>query len=107
MIKKIEILGMSLDNYTVKEAMQKVEGFLHNSVMNTIEAVSMETLVKAQEEEQLKACIENLDLTIVSDKEILKAAKETSPQRIQETADNLFLEEFMKRAPRNSRTVYL
>lgn len=107
MIKKIEILGMSLDNYTVKEAMQKVEGFLHNSVMNTIEAVSMETLVKAQEEEQLKACIENLDLTIVSDKEILKAAKETSPQRIQETADNLFLEEFMKRASRNSRTVYL
>lgn len=107
MIKKLEILGMALDNYTVKEAMQKVEGFLNNPVMNTIETISMETLVKAQEEEELKECIEHLDLTIISDKEILKAAKETSQQRLQETVENLFLEEFMKRAARNNRTVYL
>ncbi len=107
MIKKIEILGMTLDNYTVKEAMLQVEGFLNNSVMNTIETISMETLVKAQEDKELKECIESLDLTIISDKEILKAAEENSSQRIQETSENLFLEEFMKRAARNNRTVYL
>lgn len=107
MIKKLEILGMALDNYTVQEAMLQVEGFLGNDMMNTVETISMDTLVRAQEDEQLKECIEGLDLTVVSDKEILKAAEAASPQRIQETVDNLFQREFMKRAARNNRTVYL
>ena len=36
MIKKIEILGMNLDNYTVREAMLQVEVYLTNDTMNTI-----------------------------------------------------------------------
>lgn len=108
MVKKLEILGMALDNYTVQEAMRHVEGFLGNDMMNTVETISMDTLVRAQEDEELKECIKSLDLTVVSDKEILKAAEaETSPQRIQETVDNLFQREFLKRAARNNRTVYL
>ena len=42
MMKKLKILGMELDNYTVWEAMGKVEGFLNTTIMNTVEAVSME-----------------------------------------------------------------
>lgn len=107
MIKKLEILGMELDNYTVREAMDQVESFLGTTVMNTVEAVSMEMLVKAQADDFLKECIEGLDLAIISDKEILKAAGETSPQRMRETVENAFLKEFMKRASWNGRTVYL
>ncbi|MEH2943871.1 WecB/TagA/CpsF family glycosyltransferase [Lachnospiraceae bacterium KK002] len=107
MIKKIEILGMELDNYTVRESMGQIEGFLTNTIMNTVGTISMDILVKAQEDSRLKKCIENLDLAIISDKEILKAAGVTAEQRIQETVDNEFQKEFMKRADRNRRSVYL
>ncbi len=107
MIKKIEILGMNLDNYTVREAMLQVEVFLTNDTMNTIENISMEMLVKAQNDEVLKECIEQLDLAIISEKEILKAAGVMSAQRMRETAENEFAQEFMKRIVRNNKTVYL
>lgn len=107
MIKKIEILGMQLDNYTVREAMLQVEEYLNNTVMNTIEAVSMEMLVKSQTDEALKECIAGLDLAIIIDKEILKAAGVNSAQRMKETVENDFFKEFMKRAARNNRMVYL
>ena len=107
MIKKIEILGIQIDNYTVREAMLQVETYLNNTVMNTIEAISMEMLVKAKEDETLKECIENLDLAIINDKEILKAAGASSPQRMKETTERQFFTEFMKRIIRNNKTVYL
>ena len=44
MIKKIEILGIQLDNYTVREAMLQAELFLDDKVMNIIEVITMETL---------------------------------------------------------------
>ena len=56
MSKKLEILGMALDNDTVQEAMLKVEGFLDSTMMKTVGTISMETLVKAQEDGQLKEC---------------------------------------------------
>lgn len=107
MSKKLEILGMALDNDTVQEAMLKVEGFLDSTMMKTVGTISMETLVKAQEDGQLKECIESLELTIISDKEILKAAEETSQQRIIETTDNIFMKEFLGRAAQNRRRAYL
>lgn len=67
----------------------------------------MEMLVLAGEDESLKECIEQLDLAIVSDKEILRAAGVNSVQRIRETAEHHFFEEFMKRIIRNGKTVYL
>lgn len=107
MSKKLEILGMALDNDTVQEAMLKARGFLDNTMMNTVGTVSMETLVKAQEDGQLKECIESLELTVISDKEILKAAEETSQQRIRETTDNVFMKEFLGQAARDGRRAYL
>lgn len=107
MIKKIEILGISLDNYTVPETMLQIEDYWTDTKMSTVENISMETLVKAQTDELLKTCIENLDLAIICDKEILKAAGVTSAQRVRETAENEFFKEFMKHVMRSHRTVYL
>lgn len=107
MIKKVELLGIEIDNYTVREAMLKVETYLDDMNMNTIEAISMEMLVRAQEDETLKTCIEGLDLAIINEKEILFAAGVSSPQRVRETVEQQFFKEFMKRIIRNHKTVYL
>ena len=52
MSKKLKIMGMEFDNYTVWESMFQVEDFLNSSTMNTVETISMETLVKLQTDEQ-------------------------------------------------------
>lgn len=107
MVKKLEILGIKLNNYTVREAMLKIEVCWNNTIMSTVETISMDTLVKAQSDELVKSCIENLDLAIICDKEILKAAGLVSTQRMKETVENEFMKEFLRRAVRNRRTVYL
>ena len=107
MIKKIEILGIQLDNYTVQEAMGKVEMFLNSTAMHTIEDISMEMLVKAQEDEALRDSIESLDLAVISEQEILKAAGVHSIQRLRETEEQQFFTEFMKRIIRENRAVCL
>lgn len=107
MVKKLEILGVRLDNYTVREAMLKIEVCWNNTIMSTVETISMDTLVKAQSDELVKNCIESLDLAIICDKEILKAAGLVSSQRMKETDEGEFLKEFLRRIVRNRRTVYL
>ncbi len=107
MVKKIEILGMRLNSYMVEESMLQLEEYWNKTIMNTIENISMETLVKAHGDEVLKSCIENLDLSVICDKEILKAAGVASRQWIQEIAENEFFKEFMRRTIDGGRLVYL
>ena len=107
MVKKIEILGMNLNSYTVQEAMLQLEEYWNKTIMSTIENISMETLVKAHGDDLVKSCIENLDLAVICDKEILKAAGAASRQQMQEAAENGFFKEFMRRTIESGRVVYL
>lgn len=107
MIKKIRILGMELDNYTVREEMLRVEEFLNSIVLNTIENISTRLLVVAEHDPNVRQCIEEADLAIVTEKGILTTAGINSAQRIQETKENEFFKEFMKRITRNRKSVYI
>lgn len=90
MLKKIDILGIEVDNYTVREAMMQVENYLDNTVMNTIETIDMKMLELAGRDETVRACIEQLDLAVIGEKEILIAADVHSSQRISETINHDF-----------------
>ena len=92
MIKKVDILGIQLDNYTVREAIMCVERYLSNNVLNTIESISLQMLI---------------DLAIIGEKEIIQAAGLESMQRIRETEENDFYFEFFKRIERNKKSVFL
>lgn len=107
MLKKIDILGIQIDNYTVREAMLQVEVYLNNTVMNTIETINMKMLDLAGEEPCIKECIEMLDLAVIGEKDILLAAGAASSQRIKETVDHEFFKEFMKRVIRNHKSAFL
>lgn len=107
MLKKLDILGLELDNYTVREAMMKVELYLENNEFNTIETITMNMIEKSRQDNSMHECLQNLDLAVIGEKEILIAAGEQSMQRIRETRENDFMSEFMKRIVRNKKTVYL
>ena len=66
MIKKIDILGIQLDNYTVREAIMRVEAWYDNNMLNVIEMVSMQMLTESESDPVLKEVISSLDLAVVA-----------------------------------------
>ena len=64
MNKKINVLGVELDNYTVDEALEIVHEYMQNDRLNTIGIVTMQMLMLAGEDEQwkiyMKAATESL-----------------------------------------------
>lgn len=107
MIKKIEILGIQLDNYTVREAAMLVENYLTDDVPNAVEHISMRMLVDAESDAILKDAISALSLAVIGDKEILQAAGAGTMQQIREIEENDFFSEFFKRIERNGKSIFL
>lgn len=107
MIKRIEVLGIELDNYTVREAIRQVEVFLEDQMLNTIECVTMQMLMDARTDSVLKETLSALSLTVVGEKQILQAMGIHDAQRLREVKDNDFLSEFFKRLERNKKRIFL
>lgn len=107
MVKKIDILGMEIDNYTVRESIMQVELYLNQTGMSVIETISMKMLNMAGEDECIRACIGQLNLAVIGENEILAAAGVASAQRKREILDHEFFREFMKRILRNHKKVFL
>ena len=95
MIKKIDIAGIQLDNYTVREAIMISERMLSNNEFNTIEEVGLKTLKCAELDENVKQTIMSLDNTIISDVGILSAVGELTMQRQHEIQDRDFCYELL------------
>ena len=74
MEKKINVLGVELDNYQVDEAMEMVSEYMQNDLLNTIGIVTMQMLLLADEDEQWKTYLKDLDMSIIGETEILTAA---------------------------------
>ena len=103
----MDLAGVRIDDYSVREAMRKIEIFLNNECMNTVETITMKTIVAAGKDETVRECLEKMDLVMAADKEILELAGILQPERIREIEEKEFFYEFMKRALRNHQNFFL
>ena len=109
MIKQIQLLGMTIPNYSLREELQLAQEALKDQKLRLLLTVSMQSLVKvsSSESQQVKDCVEQADLVVVEDPEILSVAGINSSQRIREAEDHLFFSELLKRLQRGQQQVYL
>lgn len=107
MIKKIDILGIQLDDYTVREAIRQVEAFSEDNVPKVIERISMQMIMETERDPVLKEVLSSLDLAVIGEKEILEVAGAKTMQRMKETEENDFFFEFFKRIERNRKRLFL
>ena len=107
MVKHIELMGMEIPNYSLREEITCVEEALKNTELNIFLTVSMEYLVLAGHENPVKDSIRQAKLLIIDDKEILSVAGIHSSQRIHEASEHVFFTEMMKRLVRSQREVFL
>ena len=103
MVKRIDVMNVELDNYSMREAMTLVETFLNNTVLNTIEEVSLRMIMQAEDDLVVRECIRGLDIAVPGEKEIFAGTDINGG----ETMHNHFFYEFAKRAMRNKKTVLL
>ncbi|MBQ9991260.1 MAG: WecB/TagA/CpsF family glycosyltransferase [Lachnospiraceae bacterium] len=103
----MELLGISLNNIGLKEALRKSEEYLDQGGLNTIAYVSAKKLLEASEDGEQQKWWQKMDLSIFEDVEILKAAGGVSQSRAKEIEENAFLREFLKILVRRQAPVFL
>lgn len=91
----------------MREAIRRVETYLTNDVLNTIESISMKMLMDSENDPILREVMDSLDLAVIGEKEIMQAAGIETMQRIKETEENDFFFEFFKRVERNKKSIFL
>lgn len=107
MIKKIDIAGLQLDNYTVREMIMKIDRCMSERNFTTIEEINMDTLHMAASDEDVKEAIGVLDYTVIADTGILSAASAETMQRKHEIEDHDFFYELFKRLERNHKNIFI
>lgn len=107
MIKTIDVAGIQLDNYTVREAIMDVERDMSDQGFHTIEEVNTDTLMLAASDEAVRETLMTLEHTVISEVSILEAVGAGNYQRRHEVEHHDFFYELMRRIERNHKTVYL
>ena len=105
MAKKALVLGLNLDNYTCRSSVSHAETFLNNRVVNDIQMVFLDTLNEAERDPEIGTYLENVDLSIISDVEILPLIKADSLTRRRDVEDATFVRLFLKRIKESGKTV--
>lgn len=103
----MEVLGISLQDLTLRESMRKVEQFFRDRKVSTIALITMKGLIAAQDSPEIKSWVDSLDMTVVADADILHAADINYRSRIHDVENGEFIAEFLKKLVRQRKTVYL
>lgn len=98
---------MTVKDFTLREAMKKVDVFLKDGKMSTIAYITTRGLLAAESSDSLKEFLGNVDLTVTADSEILRAAGIVNRNRTREIDNDEFMQEFLKKLVRMKKSVYL
>ncbi len=107
MVKKIRLLGMEIDNFTLREEMVQSESFYDNQELNIIRTVSIGMLSMAADSQVVRDAICQADLLVVGDREILTEAGIYSAQRLREAREHGFMREFLNGRIRSQSRFFL
>lgn len=104
-MQKIDILGMKLCDYSVKEALNQAEGFLQKGVIHTIVYLTGSVLLESEKAQDRKVCIGSADMTLWGDTKSLYAAGITDTNRYREVKEKEFLRGFLQKLAEDHRAV--
>lgn len=107
MIKTVDIAGIQLDNYTVRESIMNVEKEMSDHGFHTIEEVNMDMLMMAETDEVIREALTSVEHTVIAETGILEAVGADSYQRKHEIEHHDFFYEMMKRIERNHKILFL
>ncbi len=102
-----QVLGITLTDYSVREAMRRVGEYLSDGKVSTICYITAEGLLEAENHPETKTFLENMNLTVAGDAEVLKAADILTRGRQREIENGDFMRVFLHRIAREKLSVCL
>ncbi|MBO4902851.1 MAG: WecB/TagA/CpsF family glycosyltransferase [Lachnospiraceae bacterium] len=106
-MKKMLVLGTELKDYSVRESMRMVDAFLQDAKVNTVSFLTMDVLMNAAEDEDLRTYLSSMDLCVPVSVEILQAAGIGGRGRLAEVEEGRFYTELMKKLSEERRSAFL
>ncbi len=106
-MRKITVLGIELNDYSVRESMRRVAQYLNNGICNTVDFITHDALLLASADESIKSDLEGMDMVIFTSSDILEAANVHSRSRAREIESNLFLKALLRKLAKEKRSVFL
>ena len=106
-MRKIEVMGIMLRDYSVREAMRRISTYLNNGSCNTVDFITHDTLLRASNDEDMKRDIESMDITVATSNDILQAGSFSSRSREKEINSNLFLKGMLRKFAKEKRSIFL
>lgn len=106
-MKRISVLGVELRDYPVKESMKLILQYLNSAGLDTVAFLTTGLLMEAKDNDELKNCIEMMDMTVPVTTDILTAAEAGSRLREKEIENNMFLKELLRRLAKDKKKIFL
>lgn len=106
-MRQIALLGLKLQDYSVRESMRLLHEFMNDDICNRIDFVTHELLLSASENPELAAYIQGADMTVFTSSDILEAANMSGRAREREIESNLFLKGMLRKFSKEKRSIYL
>lgn len=106
-MREINILGLRLRDYTLREKMRLVDAYLRSGKLNTITYVSTQILMSAEKDPQEKQWLEAVNIVVYCDADIARAAGVTARKYLKEIENNSFLKELLRKLVCEKYPIYL
>lgn len=103
----LNVLGVTLRSYSLREALAQTDTFLKSGAMNTIVNLSAEMLMEAGKDERCKELLERADMTVLDDQETRMALGLPLKATGREAATGIYFQEFIRKNVREHNTFYL
>lgn len=107
MEKKMNVLGVDVSILPVQSAMAMLDKNLHQEGLYVIQYLSMDLLTRAEQNEELKNCVNQIDLKLIGEKGLLDVMENDERIREREVLENEFMKAFLKRMAREHYPIFL
>lgn len=105
-IKKVEILGVSVDSLTMREAVSIIDGYLSESKPRLIATANAEMLMRATSDTELKTILNASDLVVADGAGTVWAGNYLGCEMPERVAGYDLAQELMKIAPERGYRIY-
>lgn len=106
MSKRIQVLGMDVDNHAVRETMLLVEEYVNTDGINLMGVISSELLMQAADFLQIRQVFDMMELRVIGDIAILEVQEDIYEQQVEEIQRRELEEVFLNYLIRKRKTVF-
>lgn len=103
----MNVLGIEVNNYTAKEAMETIAGYMQEEPVSLVEVVTADSVIRMSQSEAMCEKLEQMDLIMPGDKAILEAMEVSDRKKLQEAEKHTFIKLLMSYLHRNNTKVFL